>query len=142
MLFTHQLNLLTGEGRLFFCLIYFRSGLLKHRLHLQRHVGESTQLTLIIYLNVSGDTLYEGFMTSTQTSMAGKDLDVPPKTRWADSIKRDLSSSGLDTINAAQMVLDRPQWKAFVSGVPTLEPEQALKSSKLGIRREREIRKE
>ena len=31
-----------------------------------------------------------------------------PKTRWADSIKHDLHSAGLDTINAAQMVYDRP----------------------------------
>ena len=46
------------------------------------------------------------------------------KTRWADSIKHDLNSAGLDTTNAAQMVFDRPQWKAFVSGLPTLEPEQ------------------
>ena len=44
-----------------------------------------------------------------------------PKTRWADSIKHDLNSAGLDTTNAAQMVFDRPQWKAFVSGLPTLE---------------------
>ena len=47
-----------------------------------------------------------------------------PKTRWADSIKHDLNSAGLDTTNAAQMVFGRPQWKAFVSGLPTLEPEQ------------------
>ena len=47
-----------------------------------------------------------------------------PKTRWADSIKHDLNSAGLDTTNAALMVFDRPQWKAFVSGLPTLEPEQ------------------
>ena len=33
-----------------------------------------------------------------------------PKTRWADSIKHDLNSAGLDTTNAAQMVFDRPQW--------------------------------
>ena len=46
-----------------------------------------------------------------------------PKTRWADSVKRDLHSAGLDSINAAQMVYDRPQWKAFVCGLPTLEPE-------------------
>ena len=45
------------------------------------------------------------------------------KTRWADSIKHDLHSAGLDTINAAQMVYDRPQWKASASGLPTLEPE-------------------
>ena len=33
-----------------------------------------------------------------------------PKTRWADSIKHDLNSAGLDTTNgnAAQMVFDRP----------------------------------
>ena len=36
-----------------------------------------------------------------------------PKTRWADSIKHDLNSADLDTTNAAQMVFDRPQWKAF-----------------------------
>ena len=47
-----------------------------------------------------------------------------PKTRWADSIKHDLNSAGLDITNAAQMVFDRPQWKAFVSELPTLEPEQ------------------
>ena len=54
-----------------------------------------------------------------------------PKTRWANSIKHGLHSAGLDTINAAQMVFDRPQWKAFVSGLPTLEPEQGsfVKSS-------------
>ena len=30
-----------------------------------------------------------------------------PKTTWADSIKHDLNSAGLDTTNAAQMVFDR-----------------------------------
>ena len=48
-----------------------------------------------------------------------------PKTTWADSIKHDLNSAGLDTTNAAQMVFDRTQWKAFVSGLPTLESEQS-----------------
>ena len=47
-----------------------------------------------------------------------------PKTRWADSIKHDLNSAGLDTTNAAHMVFDRPQWNAFVSGLPTLDPKQ------------------
>ena len=47
-----------------------------------------------------------------------------PKTRWADSLQHDRNSAGLDTTNAAQMVFHRPQWKAFVSGLPTLEPEQ------------------
>ena len=47
-----------------------------------------------------------------------------PKTRWADSIKHDLHSAGLDTTNAAQMVCDRPQWNALVSGLPTLEPKE------------------
>ena len=45
-----------------------------------------------------------------------------PKTSWAYSIKHDLLSAGLDS-NAAQMVYDRPQWKAFVCGLPMLEPE-------------------
>ena len=31
-----------------------------------------------------------------------------PKTRWADSVKHDLHSAGLDSINAAQLVYDRP----------------------------------
>ena len=31
-----------------------------------------------------------------------------PKTIWADSVKHDLHSAGLDSINAAQMVYDRP----------------------------------
>ncbi len=47
-----------------------------------------------------------------------------PKTRWANSIKHDLNSAGIT--NAAQMVFDRPQLKAFVSGLPTLEPEQGF----------------
>ena len=41
-----------------------------------------------------------------------------------DSIKHDLHSAGLDTTNAAQMVFDRRQWKAFVSGLPTLKHKQ------------------
>ena len=50
-----------------------------------------------------------------------------PKTRWADSVKHDLHSAGLDSINAAQLVYDRPQWKAFVCGLSqqycnTLQP--------------------
>ena len=47
-----------------------------------------------------------------------------PKTKWADSIKHDLNFAGLNITNAAQMVFDQPQWKAFVSGLPTLEPKQ------------------
>ena len=31
-----------------------------------------------------------------------------PKTRWADSVKHDIHTAGLDSINAAQMVYDRP----------------------------------
>ena len=52
-----------------------------------------------------------------------------PKTRWADSVKHDLHSAGIDSINATQLVYDRPQWKAFVCGLPALEPEH-VKSSK------------
>ena len=36
-----------------------------------------------------------------------------PKTRWADSIKHDINSAGLDTINAAQIVFDRHKWPLF-----------------------------
>ena len=49
-----------------------------------------------------------------------------PTTNWVNSIKHDLHSAGLNTINAAQMVYDRPQRKAFVCGLPTLEPEHGL----------------
>ena len=70
-------------------------------------------------------SLNEESKTSTQTSMAGKRPRGRHKTIWADPIKHDLlNSAGLDTTNSAQMVFDRPQWKAFVSGLPTLEPEQ------------------
>ena len=64
------------------------------------------------------------YMTLTQISMAGKDPKAAPKTRWADSIKHDLHSAGLNNTDAAQMVFDQPQWKAFVCGLPTLELEQ------------------
>ena len=37
--------------------------------------------------------------------------------------ERTKQPAGLDTITAAQMVYNRPQWKAFVCGLPTLEPE-------------------
>ena len=53
-----------------------------------------------------------------------------PKTRWADSITHDIHSVGLNNIDAAQMVFDRPQWKAFVCGLPTSNPSKALKLSK------------
>ena len=49
-------------------------------------------------------------------SMVGRDQEAAPKPD-------DLHSAGLNSINAAQMVYDRPQWKAFVCGLPTLEPE-------------------
>ena len=49
-----------------------------------------------------------------------------PKTRSADSIKHDLHSAGLDTINAAQMVYDRPQWKAIGSNTPMSNGEQGI----------------
>ena len=61
-------------------------------------------------------------LTSTLTSMVGKDQDRGrPKTRWPDSIKHDPHSAGLDNNNAAQMVFDRSQMKAFACGLPTLE---------------------
>ena len=66
-------------------------------------------------------SLYEGSMTSNQTFMAGKDQDVTPKL---DGLIPSSNSAGLDTTYAAQMEFDRPQWKAFVSGLPMLEPEQ------------------
>ena len=69
-------------------------------------------------------SLYDESLTSTLPSMVGRNRPRRrPKTRWDDSIKHDLHSAGLDTINAAHMVYDRPQWKAFVCGLPTLEPE-------------------
>ena len=72
----------------------------------------------------------EESMTSTQTFTAGKDQEVAPTldglipSSLTLILKHDHNSAGLDTTNAARMVFDRPQWKAFVSGLPTLESEQ------------------
>ena len=55
-----------------------------------------------------------------------------PETRWADSIKHDLDSADLNTINAAQTVFDRPKWKAFVNRPgPKLETKQGSSSQGL-----------
>ena len=51
-----------------------------------------------------------------------------PKTRWADSIKHDLHSAGLDTINAPQMVFDRPKFCLRTANRRS-NPSKALKSS-------------
>ena len=77
-----------------------------------------------VYCSIAPPSLYENYMTLAQISMAGKDLKAAPKTRWADSIKHVLHSAGLNNTDAAQMVFDRPQWKAFVCGLPTLEPDE------------------
>ena len=45
-----------------------------------------------------------------------------PKTRWADSNKHYLHYAGLNTSNAAQIVYDRPQRKAFVCGCQRYNP--------------------
>ena len=66
-------------------------------------------------------SLYKGSMILKQTCMAANRPGGRPKIGWADSIKHDVNSVGIDTTDAAQMVLDRPRWKAFVSGLPTLE---------------------
>ena len=56
--------------------------------------------------------------------MVGRDQEAAPKQDGrTETVKHDLHSAGLDSINAAQLVYDRPQWKAFVCGLPTLEPE-------------------
>ena len=58
-----------------------------------------------------------GFMTLIKPNVHGWNRPRGrPKTRWANSIKHDLHSAGLNTTNAANMVFDRPQWKAFVNG--------------------------
>ena len=77
-----------------------------------------------VYCSIAPPSLYEKSMILTQISMAGKDPKAASKTRWADSIRHDLHSAGLNNTDAAQMVFDRHQWKAFVCGLPTLEPEQ------------------
>ena len=82
-----------------------------------------------VYCSIAPPSLYEKSMALTQISVAGKDSKAAPKTRWAASTKHDLYSAGLNNTDAAQMVFDRPRWKAFVCGLPTLEPEQVSKSS-------------
>ena len=84
-----------------------------------------------VYCSIAPHSLYEKSMTLTQISMAGKDPKAAPKTRWADSIKHDLHSAGLNNTDAAQMVFDRPQqWKALFSDCQRSIPCKALKSSK------------
>ena len=53
-------------------------------------------------------SLYEESLTSTLTSMVGRDQEAAPKPYgWIQS-NNDLHSAGLDSINAAQMLYDRP----------------------------------
>ena len=47
-----------------------------------------------------------------------------PKTRWADSIKHDLNSACLDNHQCCPDGIWPTPVEAFVSGLPTLEPEQ------------------
>ena len=51
-----------------------------------------------------------------------------PKTTWADSIKHDLNSAGLDTTNAAQMV--DPSERSLLADCLRSNPSKARKSSK------------
>ena len=44
------------------------------------------------------------------------------KTRWADSIKHDLHSAGLDTTKSAQMVFDRPSGKPLLADCQRSNP--------------------
>ena len=62
-------------------------------------------------------------MTSSQTSMAGRDLEAAPKL---DGLIQSSTTSILlaSTPQMLPRCFDRPHWKAFVSGLPTLEPEQ------------------
>ena len=54
-----------------------------------------------------------------------------PKTRWADSIKHDIHSVGLNNTDAAQMVFDRPQWKkTLFADCQRSNPRKAIKLSK------------
>ena len=58
--------------------------------------------------------------------MVGKDEEAAPKPDGliqSNTTSILLDYAGRNTINAAQMAFDRPQWKAFVCGLPTLEPE-------------------
>ena len=60
-------------------------------------------------------TVYEGFTTSTQSFMAGKDQELAPKRDG----------------NAAKMVFDRPQLEAFViiADCHRSNPSKALSSN-------------
>ena len=50
--------------------------------------------------------LFEGFMTSNQTFVAGRDQEVALEL-WADSIKHDTHSASLICYHCAQIVFDR-----------------------------------
>ena len=78
-----------------------------------------------IYIACHPPSLYEGSTTSTQSFMSGKDQEVAPKRDGLiSSSTTSILLASTPTTNAAQMVFDRPQWKYFVSRLPTLEPEQ------------------
>ena len=62
-------------------------------------------------------SLFEESMTSTQTSMAGRDLEAAPKLDG-------LIQSSTTSILLASTPPMLPRWKAFVSGLQTLELEQ------------------
>ena len=64
---------------------------------------------------------HSGSLTSTQTFTGWKRPRGRPKTRLVDYIKHDIHYAGLDTTT-----FDRPQWKAVISGLRTLEPEQGF----------------
>ena len=75
-------------------------------------------------------SLFVASMTSSQTSMTGRDLEAAPKL---DGLIQSSTTSILwprhhKCSSAAQVFFDRPQWKVVVSGLPTLEPEQSSSS--------------
>ena len=76
-----------------------------------------------------------------------KGLRLQPNNSWLEKTKRSPQNEMCgshqappqfcDTTNAAKMVFDRLQWKAFVSGLPTLEPEP--QDSKINVHRIRPV---
>ena len=76
-------------------------------------------------------SLYEESLTSTLTSMVGRDQEAAPKP---DGLIR--SNTTFILLASTPLMLPRwsvtdPQWKAFVCGLPTLEPEHGRSSIKV-----------
>ena len=79
--------------------------------------------------SIAPPSLYEKSMTLTQISMAGKDPKAAPKTRWADSIKHDFHSAGLNKPMLPRWSLTDPSGRSLFADCQRSNPEQVKSST-------------